>query len=912
MKVLGASLRPAPDIKASAPANGKFNDLGFRVAAPSPSTSRREILNGAFADDGFGGVLDWGFGRTSGKSWADRIADRAPDGGAAIRIHGGPGEFVFRHLALRLVEGEEYRLSAWVRTKNLAAIKRKEFEIHNAGWSKSACAHLPDDTGGEWRRVEWTGKMMHSDGNIWQCLFYFSSFTPDAVVEIASPSLVALSDKGRASSAAVVPFSKPFPPRIVPIDPLLADFNADDGRMTFFYAGSPAGGFAACELEGCIDGGRAVRAPVGADGRGTLSFGAVKPGRHRLAVKAVAKGTGAVLAANDYPLTAKRPGRWPAQGRRLNNFVTELFTKPLVDGTCEFVNPRDGWVFIGFDRPYKGVEARIDGGAAPVVVYREHEPSETMRHLPAGRHSVEIRGAAGVSGGQLSVRLVKPIVHSGGRLARATPCDVAAYSWGPDFYRRFGYHFFNEATASRLEEVCKGRKPNPALEPIYRDMEDRGLRITETLHIGPGDPERNDLAALSRLMGDYGRISNGDPFMIDENSVGATRLMHYNWGEACWRNWSPRQTVSVFFNDATGSSFMEPVGHTLELSATLNSGDGTAMLMPEVYLRVKEEEQDAYSQEDYFLAWMESARSLVPSAPSHIFFYLGGWLSQGQWSPYYCPEGDVKVLYDHFVHRLATDPAFADLGGAGFSNPSCDEGVFRWMMKLLHYYCVEGGTEPLAPRLGFRYAGHVRNGEFADGFDGWSASAAEPGSLKADSIKGFGKTGMRRCFPNTGRPALRAWGDTFAMFTRSARGPNVLRQKLTGLVPGHAYELMFCTADRDNVVKKTAPRKDFVFTARIKGAEELPSLTYRHPSVMLAMDRKAGRTLPVIVTHRHVFRAKAPEAEIVFSDWKDASSPGGAAGEGRMLNFVGVRSFYEGEPGDLEALGEMIRLQSAE
>ena len=872
------------------------------------SCANKELLNGTFDDDGFGGVLDWGFGRTNGKTTLERLPYRAPDGSMAVRIHGGPGEFVFRHLALRLVEGEEYRLSAWVRTKNLASVKRKELEIHNTGWSRSVCAFLPDDTDGQWKKIEWAGKMIHSDGNIWQCLFYFSSFEPDSMVEIASPSLVPVSAKACAESSAVVPFSKPFPPRIVPIDPLLSDLDADTGRMMFFYAGSPACGFEACELAGSLDGGSHVSAQVGADRRATLAFGTVQPGSHKLHVKIVEKGNGNILASNEYAVTAKRRNAWPVQGRRLNNFVTELFMRELKDGTYEFTNPRDGWIFIGFDRPLRDVEARLDEGSVPVVSYREHEPSETMRFLPAGRHSVKVSGAtaAGVRDGRISVRLVKPIVHSGGRLVRATEPDVEGYSWGPGFYRRFGYHFFNETTLSQLAEVCKGRKPNPALEPIIQDIKERGIRTTETLHIGPGDPERNNLASLTRIVESYVNLAKGEPFMIDENSVGSTRLMHYNWGEACWRTWSPRRTISVFFNDATGSSFMDPIGHTLDLAATLNSGDGTAMLIPEVYLRVKEEEQDAYLQEDYFLAWMESARALVPSAPSHVFFYLGGWLTQGQWSPYYCPEGDVKVLYDHFMHRLATDPAFADMGGAGFSNPSCDESVFRWAMKLLHYYCVEGGTEPLSAKHGFKYAGHVRNGGFADGFDGWQVSAAEPDSLKPDRLKSFGKWGMRRCFPNNGRPAKHAWGDTFAVFTRSDKGPNVLRQKLTGLVPGHMYELMFCTADRDNVVKKTAPPKDFTFTARIKGADELESLAYRHPSVMLAMDRKAGRVIPVIVTHRHVFQAKDAEAEIVFSDWKDATTPGGVAGEARFLNFVGVRSYYKGEPGDVEELGKLL------
>ena len=288
---------------------------GSNVALQT-SCEKKELLNGKFDDDGFGGVLDWGFGRTNGKTMLERLPYRAPDGGMAIRIHGGPGEFVFRHLALRLVEGEEYRLSAWVRTKNLASVKRKELEIHNTGWSRSVCAFLPDDTDGQWKKIEWTGKMIHSDGNIWQCLLYFSSFEPDSIVEIASPSLVPVSAKACAESSAVVPFSKPFPPRIVPIDPLLADFDADTGRMMFFYAGSPACGFEACELAGSLDDGSQVCAQVGADRRATLAFGPCSRAATNCTSRSWKKGRGPSLPPTSMLLRRKgaMPGLCKAGG----------------------------------------------------------------------------------------------------------------------------------------------------------------------------------------------------------------------------------------------------------------------------------------------------------------------------------------------------------------------------------------------------------------------------------------------------------------------------------------------------------------------------------------------------------------------------------------------------------------------
>ena len=866
------------------------------------------ILNGSFENDGLGGTLDWGFGRTSGKVRVAHLSDRAPDGGRAVRVTGGPGEFVFRHLPLRLVAGEPYRLSAWVRTKGLSAVRRKDFEIYNSGWSKTAFADIPGDTSGEWKKIEWTGEMFASDNNVWQCVFYFCAFPADGFIDIASPALEPLSDKAKADSAAVAPFSKPFAPRILPIDPLISQVDATHARMTFYYPNELSGDCSNYELVCRIDRSQTASAPLGADARGTVEFGALEPGRHSLEVTLQEKGSKTVVARNEYSIRARVPRTMPSGSRRLNNFVTELFTVPLADDHYDFVNPRDGWVFVGFDRPYRGVTAHMDHSASPAVKFREHEPSETMRFLSAGSHTVTVRGAAenGIRDGRLTVRLVKPIVHSGGRLYRQKT-NVAAYTWGPEFYRRFQYHFFNETT-SEAKRYQKAGKPIPQwILDIDADLADRGIRKLNMFGISPDDPDRSDLSKLLPRMAGYRKSADGFGYSIDENSVGASRLMHYNWGEACWRLWNPVQSIDVFFNDATRSMFVDPIGHTMELSATLNAGDGLSRLSPEVYLRVPETEADALAQEDYYLRWAGSARACVPSAPAHVVYYLGGWLTNGQWCPYYCPEGDIKYLYDHFLHRLATDPKFADVGGAGFSNPSCDESFFRWTAKLLHYYCVEGGTEPLSAKYGLRYRPElVRNGDFLDGFDGWTASAAEGDSLKTDQIRKFGSGPMRRLLQYSGKSARRPWGDSFALFTRSAKAPNVLRQKIAGLEKGRTYEFMFCTVDYENATKKTKPPEDFTFVARVEGADEIPSLAYRHLSQMLGMDRKAGRFLPTIVTHRLVFRATGPEAEIVFSDWKDAAEPGGRVGERRMLNYVAMWPYYEGDPGDLEALGKML------
>ena len=99
-------------------------------------------------------------------------------------------------------------------------------------------------------------------------------------------------------------------------------------------------------------------------------------------------------------------GACEPEGRRLNNFVRELIDAPLKDGTYMFTLSAAGWVYIGLDARHFGTEVLIDGAGRPALAYRGDESPETMLHLDAGAHRVEVVGAP-KGGGRLSVRSVK-------------------------------------------------------------------------------------------------------------------------------------------------------------------------------------------------------------------------------------------------------------------------------------------------------------------------------------------------------------------------------------------------------------------------------------------------------------------------------------------------------------------------
>ena len=205
-------------------------------------------------------------------------------------------------------------------------------------------------------------------------------------------------------------------PRLVPVDPLLSDVDAQSGQMTFYYVGALAGGAAADAhtVVATVDGGSAARTKLGEDRRATVTFGALAAGTHDIEV-ALSAPDGATLCRHHYGIMA-RTKRAKAVGRRLNNFVTEILDTPLTDGEVAFENPREGWVFIGFDRPYAATKAYLDGGKDPVVVFRPDEPSETMRWLKEGRHSLRIEGVE-----EKPARSASAPYHAGGAGGRARP-----------------------------------------------------------------------------------------------------------------------------------------------------------------------------------------------------------------------------------------------------------------------------------------------------------------------------------------------------------------------------------------------------------------------------------------------------------------------------------------------------------
>ena len=844
--------------------------------------------------DGLGGVAGWY--SSYNKIDTSSSSGRAVEPGVCEVTFSGPDRNQFSQYPVRLAPGGRYRLSAEVMTagNNDARIS---LIIWNHGWGPSLrTEYFPDNTQGKWQPVSWEGTLKKPDrANAYTVGFDGSGSNGTARVLVRKLRLEPLDDLAAAVEGVPERFLGPFPARIVPIDPLLSNMCADAPKMRFFWPGKPACGVAACKLSGSIDGNAAQPAVFGEDGRATLEFGKLKPGTYRMEVK-VCGADGSCLASNAYRIVACAKPPKAHKAKRLNNFVTQLVNAPLKSGKMSFVRETDGWTWFSFDDTDDGAKGYLDGSAVPSVLRREGEPyCDGVRFLTAGKHVLNVKGA---TKGRLRIHAVKPIMATMWPLVDG-PCNMESqrYVYTHLFARRFLFLGMNVAKTIAMGKLSHLR-PDVAYYP------GRGFGVDG----GPGIKWSSDDwfdAGRQRALIDASMWTDGYDISIDESTMCGVPPQNIMLAENVWKliEERPRQSVSVYWGDGQLHWFCIPSVHVSLISALANSGDGRGRSLSEVYSPVLRTPTEGDRYIEIFARQVESMTNLVPAATGCATFNMSPWIETGRWNDYSCPEGDIKAHYARMAYAFATNPRFAANGGlSGGAMPACEEEHRRWVARLYRYYGLEGGTENLADKFGFKWApGFVKNCDFDRGLDGWEVVPAAGGAVKAGSIEDYGRVIQRR------QQVPKGTGDNFAEFTSSASGPNVLRQKLEGLVPGKLYALMFVCADRatyDNPV--TTPRAPSAFRARLEGGESLEKLHFIHWSRKARGQNAERKELSTILPlYRYVFRAGSENATLVFED-RAADGSALAPGAKQILNYVIFRPYYTEKPEETDEIAALL------
>ena len=839
--------------------------LGAAVA------SEGGLVRSDFAFDGMAGYLGWEALSVSegGAASADLLSEKGPDGGPVMRISGTAKACTFKTVRFALVGGEPYRLSARVRTKGLG----RSAGLLSLGGLK---VRIPGDTDGKWARIEREGPLPKATVQQHALSFGVENLSAGAFVDISAPKLEPLSEKAVAGSAPVG-IVAPMTARLVPVEPLLSAVDARTGFIRF-RANVPTNG---CEIVATVDG---------------KPLGPIAEGRHEVVVKLIETATGRVKVENTYPFLAVVPKLVKPVGRRLNNFVVEVVDAELKDGEYRFENPRKGWVFIGFDKDHRDAQAFLDGIEGPVITYREGEPSETMRYLDAGAYTLTVKGAAG---GRLRIHLIKPVMVG------------FLNSWreggfkGGTLSDRFGYEFMRRNAFASMADV------NIRFQPYYHrgstperrawvieQLRLRGKRPLAVSACSPGESKsRASLAAQRKLFVDRQTFRDGYPVSYDENGLLMSMRDLNCCGEAAWEMASmldPRPIYMDWFSiqGATIRDF-DPV--VAIMSANVNAGLGTGYLVSETYIGIHAEEAGFEKSIRNLKDNQRALASMMPEVGRRIIHNLSGFQQIGSWTSHLVPQVDRKVAMERLVNRLATDPDFAEVGGLSFTVACCGEELLRWGVRLIHHYAIEGRTDSISDANGWKYfPGTVADGDFLEGLAQWKATAAEDGSLTATSRVGFARSVQKR------NCAVHEEGDFFAVLTRSAKGPNRLSQTVRNLIPGRRYVLEYACSDLADVEHP--------------GAEAHPDLALRAEVVGMPFDGfytvedglgGSGKKHARVRSVRHVFRATAAEAELVFSDWATETDPGGAVGRALTLNYIAVTPYFEPAPGTLEGEGEV-------
>jgi len=591
--------------------------------------------------------------------------------------------------------------------------------------------------------------------------------------------------------------------------------------------------------------------------------------------------TGGRVMASTKRLATVLPGE-RQQVRVLNNLVSELMdarSRGLIgEKRVEFMNPRDGWVWFS-----AAGGCVVKTGDAILLSSEADKPAaEAMRLLPAGKHVLEVSGHPS----ELTVRAIPALVYniyrpnaSGGQ--RIEP-------FGQHTWERLSKHMLPNVntiesvvvdTPEHREWLAQGKHWTPHVQaPGLIDKQKWTVEKMREIWLNPGKttawPSRPSFT-LDKFTGisvdEYaGNHPSAEIVRMTTTSV-ADLAEHPAYAGKLW--------VPYFASTRGANTQDRPF-----LKTVLGNG---WPFKEEVYLgEMPTEHENLEAIRDAFTKVASKYEATVPGSLRRMIFVLS-YSGLGTMSANRCPEADFRVHLDMQMQALATNPAYFALWGVEpYRSQNADAETVDCMGMLLRHYCIEGKTERML-REGYELK-YIANSDFTDGLRGWQTQAAESGSIRTDTLAGYGTMQGRY-------PKKNGIGDTFAILTRNAKAPNTVSQQLRGLTPGRLYSLKLFTGDHADL-RAGKVRKDLHgVSITLDGAEAQPG-GFSHPFVsqdfpaQLAAYANAGGKPQFWMTYHWLrFRATGPTATLTLSDWTKSGEPGGPAGQQTMINFVEIQ-----------------------
>ena len=629
----------------------------------------------------------------------------------------------------------------------------------------------------------------------------------------------------------------------------------------------------------------------------TFPTGNLVPGTHELRLSLedpLGNPVGIEAAATCHFPSRAKVSAMGAGAKILNNMVVELINKKDLPAEphqeLTFTNPRDGWVFIS-------TTAKVDGKAAvtvavdaeesrPVLVHRAGDPAtmETMRYLPVGKRVLRIW--CGAPDGQ-----ARPVIES--LIVRSIPemmqCNYPASSLAG--YGHYTLKFLAKDVLPNVTTFVGGVHLAPKAEQEMWKKLGRSWLLEHNIpslvnRSVPVTPE----VAYNWWVDSYGfQSALAGGVMADEFSEGDHPSYH-GYIEAVKRigadpafadkrlyAWVASRTIHTV--EALSKRFVE----------TVIAGNSNFKIAHEAYLSEKKTRRQARDIFDNKIGrqmrlWQEA----FPGVMERIIF-VAGYMAAPPESLDVDPQVDYKVFLDMQFHYLATRPeCFGLYGVMVYKARYADEETVRWAGRLFRHYCIEGNTDPLSDRYGYKYRlEHVQNADFDKGPEGWTIAEAQPGSVTTGKIIGVGRM--------QGRVAA-GMGNHFLLTKRCENKPNRVSQPVKGLTPGKLYSMKIIIADHQDWLAGKSERKTLAVSIDLDRAEILKDKSFMMPNhsfLRLGPFAKEGGGVPWHNFHWLVFRATEATAGLTLSDWADDKAPGGPIGRELMYNFVEVQPYFE-------------------
>lgn len=771
---------------------------------------------------------------------------------------GGTRQVSVRQQGLVLVAGETYKLSAYVKTKGFKS-RNAGAILHNAGWtSDTGIKNLPADS--DWTLREKTFTLFPSRDKE----YGVALFAIDLVGEIsfANVKLEAVSAGARQGSRSQMGLVAA--PRLVPLQPRLHRIpHANPELVLKFYGNLPEKQEAYEGLVSVENSRLASQTVPLKEGRLLVKLPGLACGDYRLKVALRHGATRQPIVETTYPISiVDLPACDRSRIKPLNNLVAEVLRESIhgtSPQTFNFVNPRDGWIFVAVsgEKLAPNLTAKIDD--RETLLSPNAGRLEAFHELAMGPHRITISGNTGAA---------CLLIHSVPEIFDYPPCANSAVKENGSY----GWEFMKRHVLQAVTTLNGGTLPGDALP----EAKARGLKWLANFNVAPVD----DPAALRERMEKHAGMTQPqyDGFTSDELFFGRATIDNYT--KALWTLHNPQQRL--VYTWIVGKPSIAAL-HTDFMSAALNVSRGRGRLLFEAYCHPQPEEKAAAAYLDDMIGdTMRRFNAMFPGAAAGTGIIFGNFNQIPIISLEHDPAVDFKYFLDMQVNLVANSPDFASLATVGYWGTYYgDEELARWSFLLMRHYAVEGQKGMLSARFGFQYRpGFLANGDFADGLSGWTLAPAAAQSIRADAIAGYGKNSQ-------GRWGAGKAGDTVCALTRQAGKPNRISQTAQGLTAGKAYCLQFVTADRKDVVNKTFNPRRYGIAAELEGAEILPDKSFVHVDRRKGTRKGHNDDFGKINLHRIIFRARSATQTISFHD-ADA-----APGEELMINFVQLKPYLE-------------------